>query len=94
MPPPATVRNVACNPARGGKRASGWRKSASELRSKTGLGSGALYHHLRGLTHAGFAEKRGRGRYTLTAAGMKGTITFLHVAGERSRKPRRERGQR
>jgi DNA-binding transcriptional ArsR family regulator len=68
-------------------------QSASELRSKTGLGSGALYHHLRGLTHAGFVEKRGRGRYTLTAAGMKGIITFLHVAGERNRKPRPERGQ-
>jgi DNA-binding transcriptional ArsR family regulator len=68
-------------------------QSASELRSKTGLGSGALYHHLRGLTHAGFAEKRGRGRYTLTAAGMTGIITFLHVASERSRKPRSQRSQ-
>lgn len=65
-------------------------RSAAELRGKTGLGSGALYHHLRALMHAGFAEQRGRGRYTLTTAGMKGIITFLHIAGERSRKPRPE----
>ena len=63
-------------------------QSAAELRAKTGLGSGSLYHHLRELIHAGFAEQGGRGRYTLTAAGMTAIITFLHVAGERSRKPR------
>lgn len=66
---------------------------SSELRHKTGLGSGALYHHLRQLMHAGFVEQRGRGRYTLTAEGMKGIITFLHVASERSRKQAQQQPQ-
>ncbi len=65
-------------------------RSSAELRARTSLGSGALYHHLRALMHAGLAEQRGRGRYTLTAEGMKGIVTFLHVAGERHRKPRPE----
>jgi len=60
-------------------------QSATQLRAKTGLGSGVLYHHLRELMHAGFVEQRGRGRYALTGEGMKGLITFLHVAADRSR---------
>jgi DNA-binding transcriptional ArsR family regulator len=54
--------------------------STTELRSKMGLGSGALSNHLRALIGAGFVERRGRGRYTLTGMGMSGIITFLHMA--------------
>jgi len=66
-------------------------KSSAELRKRTGLGSGALYHHLRGLMHGGFVEQRGRGRYTLTASGMGAIVTFLHLAHQRGPKAPRER---
>jgi hypothetical protein len=55
-------------------------KTATQLKQKTGLDSGPLYHHLRDLVSAKYVRKKKRGRYQLSVKGHVALLTVSHMA--------------
>jgi len=55
--------------------------TSSALSAETGLKGGNLYHHLRGLLHAGYVAQTGEG-YALTSFGRQMLITMAYAADQ------------